>query len=79
MLGMSKEVEDTLDDISVEQLKEDLHWLTGEDPTSPIISRHSLSGGASVAAEWLKARYEEAGADCVLKLFLPGFAPNVIW
>ncbi|KAF8204559.1 hypothetical protein BJ912DRAFT_938684 [Pholiota molesta] len=64
--------------ISIPQIKKDIRYLTGEDETSGIISRHSFSNGAIVAAEWLKARVEETGASCRLAPFLTGFAPNVI-
>ncbi|KAF9478678.1 Zn-dependent exopeptidase [Pholiota conissans] len=64
--------------ISIPQIKKDIRHLTGEDESSGIISRHSFSDGAIVAAEWLKARVEETGASCTLAPFLTGFAPNVI-
>lgn len=65
--------------ISIPQMQRDIRYLTGEDAKSPIVSRHSFSDGALVAADWLKARFEETGAHCHLKQFLDGFAPNVIW
>jgi Zn-dependent M28 family amino/carboxypeptidase len=42
------------------------------------MSRHSFSGGSRVAADWIKARFEETGATCELRPFLAGFAPNVV-
>jgi hypothetical protein len=68
-----------VDDLSISQMKKDIRFLTGEDEESGIVSRHSFSPGALVAASWLKARFEETGATCELQPFLPGFAPNVIW
>jgi hypothetical protein len=65
--------------ISVPQIQNDIRFLTGEDGKSGIESRHSFSTGAGVAAKWLKIRFEETGASCELRSFLPGFAPNVIW
>ena len=65
--------------ISVAQIQNDIRFLTGEDGKSGIDSRHSFSLGASVAAEWLKTRFEETGACCELRTFLSHFAPNVIW
>lgn len=65
--------------ISVPQMRNDIRWLTGEDSTSGILSRHSFSSGARVAASWLQRRFEETGATCELRTFLSGFAPNVIW
>ena len=65
--------------ISVPQIQNDIRFLTGEDGKSGIESRHSFSSGAGVAAKWLKIRFEETGASCELRPFLPGFAPNVIW
>ena len=68
-----------VDDLSIVQMRDDVRFLTGEDGESGIISRHSFSPGALVAASWLKDRFEETGAVCKLQHFLPGFAPNVIW
>ena len=65
--------------ISVPQMRSDLRFLTGEDGNSGIISRHSFSPGALTAASWLKFEIEATGATCILKPFLVGFAPNVIW
>jgi hypothetical protein len=63
--------------ISLNQMRDDIRWLTGEDGKSGIISRHSFAEGSRVAASWLKERFEETGATCELKTFLTGFAPNV--
>lgn len=68
-----------VNNISVPQMQADIRYLTGEDPTSSIISRHSFSDGILIAAGWLKERFEETGANCTLKPFRDGFAPNVIW
>ncbi|KZP30099.1 Zn-dependent exopeptidase [Athelia psychrophila] len=64
--------------ISLPWLRNDVRWLTGEDPTSHIVSRHSFATGARVAAGWLKERFEDQGAVCELRPFRAGFAPNVI-
>ncbi|KZT05261.1 Zn-dependent exopeptidase [Laetiporus sulphureus 93-53] len=64
--------------ISLSQMRKDARYLTGEDPESPLISRHSFSQGALDAADWLKEQFESTGASCELKDFLTGFAPNVI-
>ena len=68
-----------VNNISVPQMKNDIRYLTGEDPKSSILSRHSFSDGVLVAAKWLKERFEQTGATCELTPFLSGFAPNVIW
>lgn len=44
----------------------------------PILSRHSFSSGAVLAATYLKETVEDTGANCTLVPFLVGFAPNVI-
>ncbi|KAI0946051.1 hypothetical protein AcV7_010132 [Taiwanofungus camphoratus] len=67
-----------VNNISVPQMVKDIRYLTGEDPSSGIVSRHSFSQGARQAAAWLKERFEETGASCELKPFLTGFAPNVV-
>ncbi|KAG6885609.1 hypothetical protein C0993_012356 [Termitomyces sp. T159_Od127] len=64
--------------ISIPQINNDIRFLTGEDGKSGIISRHSFSSGARAAAIWLKNSFEETGAVCELKPFLPGFTPNVV-
>ena len=68
-----------VNNISLPQIKNDVRFLTGEDEQSGIVSRHSFSSGARVAAQWLKERVEDTGASCSLESFLIGFAPNVIW
>lgn len=60
-------------------MQRDIRYLTGEDKTSPIISRHSFTKGAMDAAKWIKDQIELSGATCKLSPFLIGFAPNVIW
>jgi hypothetical protein len=68
-----------VNNISIPQIKNDLRFLTGEDKLSGIISRHSFSLGALTAAQWLKDRVEDTGAECRFMYFRVGFAPNVIW
>jgi len=65
--------------LSISELGKDIRYLTGENPKSPILSRSSFSKGARLAAEWILEEIEETGAECELKSFLPGFAPNVVW
>ena len=65
--------------LSTSELREDVRYLTGEDPESPILSRSSFSEGGRLAAEWILEQIEETGAECELKSFLVGFAPNVVW
>ncbi|KAI0668912.1 Zn-dependent exopeptidase [Trametes maxima] len=67
-----------VNNISVPQLREDVRYLTGESSRSEIVSRHSFSKGALIAADWLRETFENLGASCVLKPFLSGFAPNVV-
>ena len=64
--------------LSIEQLRSDIRYLTGEDEDSNIVSRHSFAEGSRVAASWLKEQFEATGAECELRPFLIGFAPNVI-
>jgi len=78
-LEFSEEIASIVSDISVPQMHNDIRYLTGEDASSPVLSRHSFSEGARIAASWLKDRIENTGARCELKEFLIGFAPNVIW
>jgi len=78
-LKFDEEIASIVSDISVPQMRNDIRYLTGEDSSSPIMSRHSFSEGARIAASWLRDRIENTGARCELKQFLTGFAPNVIW
>ncbi|KAH9887061.1 Zn-dependent exopeptidase [Cubamyces lactineus] len=64
--------------ISVHHLQKDVRYLTGEDPASTLATRHSFSEDAPRAAAWLKAQFEALGAECDLKHFAEGYAPNVI-
>ena len=75
----NSEIAHLVDTLSTKQMKKDIEYLTGEDPNSPIVSRHSFSEGIRIAADWIKDRFEETGATCELKPFLTGFGPNVIW
>ena len=68
-----------IEGLSISELSKDIRYLTGENPKSPILSRSSFSEGARLAAEWILEEIEETGAECELKSFLPGFAPNVVW
>ncbi|KAH9916269.1 Zn-dependent exopeptidase [Epithele typhae] len=72
------DVASIVNNISIAQLRSDIRYLTGESPASEIVSRHSFSQGAQIAAKWLKANFESHGATCELKPFLSGFTPNVI-
>ena len=65
--------------ISIDGMRKNIRYITNEDGTSGIESRHSFADGSRVAAGWLKAQFERTGATCELKSFLLGFAPNVIW
>ena len=78
-LKFNEEIASIASDISVPQMRNDIRYLTGEDLSSPILSRHSFSEGARIAANWLRDRIENTGAHCELRQFLSGFAPNVIW
>jgi len=78
-LEFSEEIASIISDISVPQMHNGIRYLTGEDASSPILTRHSFSEGARIAASWLRDRIENTGAHCELKEFLIGLAPNVIW
>jgi hypothetical protein len=72
------DVSSVLSSISVAQMGFDVRYLTGEASDSSIVSRHSFSDGARVAAGWLKSKFQEFGAKCTFMHFFYGFAPNVI-
>ncbi|KZV63675.1 Zn-dependent exopeptidase [Peniophora sp. CONT] len=77
-LKFNPDVARIVDSIDSKQMLADVQWLSGEDPESPIVSRHSFSEGSRQAADWLKDEIESTGAICELRPFLIGFAPNVI-
>jgi hypothetical protein len=78
-LRFNPDIAATVNSMSVEQMTSDIRFLTGEDKKSGIMSRHSFTSGARKAAEWIKSRIEESGAECELWSFMDGFCPNVIW
>lgn len=78
-LNFDPVVASVVNGISVYGMRKDIRYLTNEDGTSGIESRHSFSDGSRVAAAWLKEQFEHTGATCELKSFLEGFAPNVVW
>lgn len=45
-------VNEIVESISASQIRADVRWLTGED--SEIITRHSFTEGARIAAQWIK-------------------------
>ncbi|CAL1697870.1 unnamed protein product [Somion occarium] len=67
-----------VNNISVPQMQQDIRFLTGEDPKSEIVTRHSFSDGIKIAANWIKGVIDGTGASCELKPFLPGFGPNIV-
>ncbi|KAG9045360.1 hypothetical protein FS837_006458 [Tulasnella sp. UAMH 9824] len=67
-----------LSSLSTERMAKDARWLTAENSDSEILSRHSFTDGAKVAAEWIQGEIEKSGAVCELRPFRVGFAPNVI-
>jgi len=77
-LRFNPEVAKIVTNLSLAQAQNDIRFLTGENGMSGIMSRHSFSSGARVAAEWLRIRFEETGAKCELRPFLTGFAPNIV-
>ncbi|KIJ43827.1 hypothetical protein M422DRAFT_169216 [Sphaerobolus stellatus SS14] len=77
-LNFNPDVAALVEHLSVDAMRSDIRYLTGEDESSGIISRSSFSEGARQAAEWIKGKFESSGATCELRDFLAGFAPNVI-
>ncbi|KAH6915080.1 aminopeptidase [Coprinopsis sp. MPI-PUGE-AT-0042] len=77
-LRFNPDVSSIVNNISLPQIQRDIQFLTGEDGESGIISRHSFSEGALVAAKWIKGVIEASGAKCRHERFMTGFAPNVI-
>ena len=77
-LRFNPDVASILSTLSIPDMTADIRHLTGEDGGG-ILSRHSFSPGALVAADWIQGKLESTGAKCYKKPFQPGFAPNVIW
>jgi hypothetical protein len=78
-LKFNPDVASVVSNISIPQMKQDIRFLTGEDESSDIISRHSFTEGSIIAANWLKEQFEGTGAECRLERFMEGFSPNVVW
>jgi len=53
-----------VDGLSIAELREDVRYLTGEDPCSQILSRNPFSEGGRLAAEWILEQIEETCAEC---------------
>lgn len=77
-LKFNPDVAGILSTFSIGSMQSDIRHLSGED-NQGIMSRHSFSQGALVAASWIQVQMEETGATCELRPFLNGFAPNIIW
>lgn len=77
-LQYSPAVDRVLSTLTTEPLQTHVHWLTGENPKSPIYTRHSVSQGARDAAVYIQDRITQAGGNCSLEHFQQGFAPNVV-
>ncbi|KAF8327748.1 uncharacterized protein EI90DRAFT_3066877 [Cantharellus anzutake] len=76
-LRFNPDVASILSTLSVKDMTADIMHLTGEDGGG-ILTRHSFSEGALVAADWIQKQFEETGAICHQKSFLVGFSPNII-
>ena len=77
-LRFNPDVASILSSLSIADMTADIRHLTGEDGGG-ILSRHSFSPGALVAADWIQEKLESTGAKCHKEPFLNAFAPNVIW
>ncbi|KAF8525591.1 Zn-dependent exopeptidase [Hysterangium stoloniferum] len=77
-LHFEADISSLIGDLSVDEMRNDIRYLTGEDESSPIVSRQSFTTGARKAANWIKARFEDTGGDCELRPFSFGYAPNVV-
>ena len=64
--------------LSLELIKADVRYISGEADNSDIRSRHSLTDDARKVAHWLKDQYEQTGGQCRLHWFSEGFSPNVV-
>ncbi|KAG8872802.1 hypothetical protein FRB97_007347 [Tulasnella sp. 331] len=57
-----------LSQLDTADMKKDIRYLTGESD-SGILSRHSFSSGAMLAADWIQGEIEKSGAVCEQKHF----------
>jgi acetylornithine deacetylase/succinyl-diaminopimelate desuccinylase-like protein len=53
-------------------------YLTGEDPSSNILTRNSISPGAKDAAEWIQKQFQTFGLAATSSAFRTDYSPNVI-
>ncbi|KAJ3360062.1 hypothetical protein GGF32_008649 [Allomyces javanicus] len=74
-----KRIRAMLKKTTIPEMRADVEWLTGEDPNSPLTTRHSLSDGHLVAAKWMREQMTKYGCDMVeLMEFRDGYGPNVV-
>jgi hypothetical protein len=78
-LSYNKKIASLINIISVESLKKNIKFLTGEDPNSFIRTRHSRSVDISKVAEWIGNRMKQYGCPNITYFnFMPGYGPNII-
>jgi len=71
-------IEAMVEAVTGEQLKEIVTYLSGEHPSSNIVTRNSLSQGAKDAALWIGKQYEMYGLEVSYQPFRDGYSDNVI-
>lgn len=64
--------------LSIKSIKAVTRYLSGEDPSSPLKTRHAFTEDGHKAGKWLQKQYEAAGLDCYPHVFDPASAPNIV-
>jgi len=71
-------IQDLIGYVASSNLKFFTTYLTGEDPSSTILTRNSYSQGALEAANWIEAQFRSFGLSTFQQPFRNGWCPNVI-
>lgn len=77
-LGFRQDVADLVAAVDTNSLQEYVRYFTGEDVSSPLLSRNSYSEGGVVAGMWAEKLFQEAGFTTVRPVFNDLYCPNVV-
>lgn len=71
-------IQDLVNSVNAADLKGFVTYLTGEDPSSTILTRNSVSQGAKDASLWIQKQFDSFGLKTSLLQFRTDYSPNVL-
>lgn len=77
-ISYNPRVDYLISSLKIDEVLYDVQVLTGRHPHSSWLTRHSFSEGILRAGQWLKAQFEQIGAQCQVHHYQSGLAPNLI-